>query len=116
MKIVVYLASLCSLMQVIEAPLPNSPPDASITSHWLAIDGIQPSIPQNSPVQGNLPCHIVLLKNLYQLLIFNSIFPVAISDVKRSEYKDDGLPGRHVLSKELQVLFYTISSSSFFYS
>jgi len=41
-----------SLVQVIEAPLPNAPPDASVFSHWLAIDGIQPSIPQNSPLQG----------------------------------------------------------------
>ncbi|CAA7054969.1 unnamed protein product [Microthlaspi erraticum] len=68
------------LKNVLEAPLLNAPPDASITSHWLAIDGIQPSIPQNSPVQ-------------------------AISDVKRSEYKDDGLPARHVLSKELQIYY-----------
>lgn len=35
-----------------EAPLPNTPPDVSIATHWLAIDGIQPSIPQNSPLQG----------------------------------------------------------------
>ncbi|CAH2033389.1 unnamed protein product [Thlaspi arvense] len=68
------------LKNVIEAPLPNAPPDASITSHWLAIDGIQPSIPQNSPL-------------------------LAITDVKRSEYKEDGLPARHVLSKELQIYF-----------
>ncbi|AAD25616.1 TATA binding protein-associated factor-like protein [Arabidopsis thaliana] len=49
-------------------------------SHWLAIDGIQPSIPQNSPLQ-------------------------AISDLKRSEYKDDGLAARQVLSKDLQIYF-----------
>jgi transcription initiation factor TFIID subunit 6 len=68
------------LKNVIEAPLPNAPPDASVFSHWLAIDGIQPSIPQNSPLQ-------------------------AISDLKRSEYKDDGLAARQVLSKDLQIYF-----------
>ncbi|KFK35524.1 hypothetical protein AALP_AA4G002000 [Arabis alpina] len=68
------------LKNVIETPLSNSPPDASITSHWLALDGIQPSIPQNSPVQ-------------------------AISDLKRLEYKEDPLPARHVLSKELQLYY-----------
>ncbi|XP_023644732.1 transcription initiation factor TFIID subunit 6b isoform X3 [Capsella rubella] len=68
------------LKNVIEAPLPNAPPDASITSHWLTIDGIQPSIPQNSPLQ-------------------------AVSDLKRSEYKDDVLAARQVLSKELQNYF-----------
>ncbi|XP_010480190.1 PREDICTED: transcription initiation factor TFIID subunit 6b [Camelina sativa] len=68
------------LKNVIEAPLPNAPLDASITSHWLAIDGIQPSIPLNSP-------------------------PQAISDLKRSEYKDDVLAASQVLSKELQIYF-----------
>uniref|UniRef100_F4HVA6-2 Isoform 2 of Transcription initiation factor TFIID subunit 6b n=1 Tax=Arabidopsis thaliana TaxID=3702 RepID=F4HVA6-2 len=68
------------LKNVIEAPLPNAPPDASVFLHWLAIDGIQPSIPQNSPLQ-------------------------AISDLKRSEYKDDGLAARQVLSKDLQIYF-----------
>ncbi|VVB00086.1 unnamed protein product [Arabis nemorensis] len=68
------------LKNVLEAPLPNAPPDASITSQWLAIDGIQPCIPQNSPLQ-------------------------AISDLKRLEYKEDPLAARHVLSKELQLYF-----------
>ncbi|KAL1221511.1 Transcription initiation factor TFIID subunit 6b [Cardamine amara subsp. amara] len=68
------------LKNVMEAPLPTTPPHVSIATHWLAIDGIQPSIPQNSPLQ-------------------------AISDLKRSEYKEDGLPARQVLSKELQVYF-----------
>ncbi|XP_010542550.1 PREDICTED: transcription initiation factor TFIID subunit 6b [Tarenaya hassleriana] len=69
---------------VIEAPLPNAPPDTSINVHWLAVEGIQPSIPQNSS-------------------------PEATSDGKRIEYKDDGLPVRHVLSRELQLYFEKIT-------
>lgn len=46
-------------MQVIAAPLPKAPLDISISSHWLAIEGVQPAMPENAPVEGilqNLRC------------------------------------------------------------
>ncbi|ROV93568.1 hypothetical protein VMCG_08057 [Cytospora schulzeri] len=33
--------------KLINAPLPKVPRDATFTAHWLAIEGVQPSIPQN---------------------------------------------------------------------
>lgn len=33
--------------KLVNAPLPKVPRDASMTAHWLAIEGVQPSIPQN---------------------------------------------------------------------
>ena len=37
---------------MIEAPLPKAPLDTSIVCHWLAIEGVQPAIPENAPVEG----------------------------------------------------------------
>ncbi|PMD37282.1 DUF1546-domain-containing protein [Hyaloscypha variabilis F] len=33
--------------KLINAPLPKVPRDMSFTAHWLAVEGVQPSIPQN---------------------------------------------------------------------
>ncbi|CAI0436286.1 unnamed protein product [Linum tenue] len=74
---------------VMESPLPKPPLHTAVTAHWLAIEGIQPAIPENPPVE-------VL---------------TATADAKRSEYKEDGLPVdirlpvKHVLSRELQLYF-----------
>ncbi|OAY55201.1 transcription initiation factor TFIID subunit 6 [Manihot esculenta] len=71
---------------VMGAPLPKAPLDTSVTVHWLAIEGVQPAIPENAPVEAS-------------------------SDGKKSEYKEDGLPVdvklpvKHVLSRELQLYF-----------
>ncbi|XP_077238315.1 TATA BOX ASSOCIATED FACTOR II 59 [Tasmannia lanceolata] len=75
---------------VIEAPLPKAPLDTSVVVHWLAIEGVQPAIPENAPVEAL----------------------VAPSENKKSEHsKEDGLPVdiklpvKHVLSRELQLYF-----------
>ncbi|XP_062107265.1 transcription initiation factor TFIID subunit 6-like isoform X2 [Humulus lupulus] len=74
---------------VVEAPLPKAPLDTAVFCHWLAIDGVQPAIPENAPV---------------------SVI-AAPSDAKRSEHKDEGvavdikLPVKHILSRELQLYF-----------
>ncbi|KAB1200079.1 Transcription initiation factor TFIID subunit 6 [Morella rubra] len=74
------------LKDVIEAPLPKAPLDTTILCHWLAIEGVQPAIPENASVE--VP-----------------------SDGKKVEQKDDALPVeiklpvKHVLSRELQLYF-----------
>ncbi|KAL5804021.1 hypothetical protein ACOSQ3_030821 [Xanthoceras sorbifolium] len=74
---------------VIEAPLPKAPLDTSVTTHWLAIEGVQPAIPENVPLEAL----------------------AAVSDGRKSEYREDGLPVdvklpvKHVLSRELQLYF-----------
>lgn len=77
------------LKDVIEASLPKAPLDTAVTCHWLAIEGVQPAIPENAPVE----------------------VISAPSDVKKHEQKDDNLPVdiklpvKHVLSRELQLYF-----------
>jgi transcription initiation factor TFIID subunit 6 len=38
--------------QIIQAPLPKAPLDTAVVTHWLAIEGVQPAIPENPPVDG----------------------------------------------------------------
>ncbi|KAK2979011.1 hypothetical protein RJ640_013645 [Escallonia rubra] len=78
---------------VIEAPLPKAPLDTSIFCHWLAIEGVQPAIPENAPVE----------------------VITAPSESRKPEKKDDELPVdirlpiKHVLSRELQLYFNKIT-------
>ncbi|KAL1323110.1 hypothetical protein HN51_068141 [Arachis hypogaea] len=77
------------LKDVIEAPLPKAPLDTAVTCHWLAIEGVQPAIPENAPVD---------------------VISVP-AEAKKNEQKDDNLPVdiklpvKHVLSRELQLYF-----------
>ncbi|KAI4308426.1 hypothetical protein L6164_031503 [Bauhinia variegata] len=77
------------IKDVIEAPLPKAPLDTAVICHWLAIEGVQPAIPENAPVE----------------------VISAPSDGKKLEQKDDNLPVdiklpvKHVLSRELQLYF-----------
>lgn len=79
--------------EVIEAPLPKAPPDAAVFSHWLAIEGVQPAIPENAPLE-------VLITPF---------------DNKKPDCKEDGVsidiktPVKHVLSIELQLYFEKIT-------
>uniref|UniRef100_A0A0C9RR19 TSA: Wollemia nobilis Ref_Wollemi_Transcript_21826_2045 transcribed RNA sequence n=1 Tax=Wollemia nobilis TaxID=56998 RepID=A0A0C9RR19_9CONI len=79
---------------VIEAPLPKTPLDTALLVHWLAIEGVQPAIPEN-PTVGALG--------------------VPPENKKTEHEKDYGLPidvklpVKHVLSRELQLYFEKIT-------
>ncbi|KAL8208955.1 hypothetical protein R6Q57_008367 [Mikania cordata] len=79
--------------EVIEAPLPKAPPETIVVNHWLAIEGVQPAIPENAPLE-------VL---------------VAPNDNRKPDCKEDGVsidvktPVKHVLSIELQLYFEKIT-------
>nr|XP_043626308.1 transcription initiation factor TFIID subunit 6-like isoform X2 [Erigeron canadensis] len=73
--------------EVIEAPLPKAPLDTSLFCHWLAIEGVQPAIPENASIE----------------------VIAALPETKKPERKSDELPVdirfpvKHVLSRELQL-------------
>ncbi|KAF3771078.1 DUF1546-domain-containing protein [Cryphonectria parasitica EP155] len=45
--------------KLINAPLPKVPRDATFTAHWLAIEGVQPTIPQNPSTTESRPAELV---------------------------------------------------------
>ncbi|KAJ6680534.1 TRANSCRIPTION INITIATION FACTOR TFIID SUBUNIT 6 [Salix purpurea] len=73
---------------VIEAPLPKAPLDTAVICHWLAIEGVQPAIPENAPLE------VIAPPSDGKIIEQNDGFPV---DIK--------LPVKHVLSRELQLYF-----------
>lgn len=43
---------------ILNKPLPKIPLDVSFTAHWLAIEGVQPAIPQNPTPSGKF-CKVI---------------------------------------------------------
>ncbi|KAF2021333.1 TAF-domain-containing protein [Aaosphaeria arxii CBS 175.79] len=86
--------------KLINAPLPKVPREVTFTAHWLAVEGVQPSIPQN-PTTVN---HADLLPkgpNANQhLAAANGLDNVSVKPLVK-----------HVLSKESQELFAKLSSA-----
>ncbi|KAF2646910.1 Arf-domain-containing protein [Massarina eburnea CBS 473.64] len=86
--------------KLINAPLPKVPREITFTAHWLAVEGVQPSIPQNPtasnhadllPKASNANPHIAAANGLDNV----SVKPLV----------------KHVLSKESQELFAKLSSA-----
>ncbi|KAL6057925.1 histone H4-like TAF Taf6, SAGA complex subunit [Balamuthia mandrillaris] len=44
-----------SFNDILNAPLPECPLETALTAHWLAIEGVQPAIPQNPTIKPETP-------------------------------------------------------------
>uniref|UniRef100_A0A383V8W2 TATA box binding protein associated factor (TAF) histone-like fold domain-containing protein n=1 Tax=Tetradesmus obliquus TaxID=3088 RepID=A0A383V8W2_TETOB len=44
-----------SYHELIEAPLPKLPREAGVAVHWLAVNGVQPDLPENTPLEQPAP-------------------------------------------------------------
>lgn len=84
--------------EVMEAPLPKAPIDTAVVAHWLAIEGVQPAIPENVPLETLTPSSD--LKKIDTILSRKKDEEFAV-EVK--------LPVKHVLSQELQLYFEKIT-------
>ncbi|KAI8070980.1 transcription initiation factor TFIID subunit 6 [Gongronella butleri] len=85
---------------ILNKPLPKIPLDVSFTAHWLAIEGVQPAIPQN-PTPSDAKTDL-LSKRTKQHTTNNGITTDQV-DVKPLV--------KHILSKELQMYFERITDS-----
>ncbi|KAH8927890.1 TAF-domain-containing protein [Atractiella rhizophila] len=77
------------LSKILKGKLPDIPRDVSFTAHWLAIEGVQPSIPQN-PSSADI-------KALHPQPTYTSALREQATTVRPLV--------RHTLSKELQLYF-----------
>jgi len=98
--------------KLINQPLPKVPRSTTFTAHWLAIEGVQPSIPQNpleSEIRSLLPAQrgaiTNVLNNNYASSQTNS--HVGTNATTNTTSKDTEIKPlvKHVLSKELQLYF-----------
>lgn len=83
--------------QIINQPLPKVPREVSFTAHWLAIEGVQPAIPQN-PQSSEIKAIPAQLRGSQ---VSNSVAAMA----NEAEIKP---LVRHVISRELQLYFDTV--------
>lgn len=81
---------------MIEAPLPKVPLDTEIVCHWLAIEGVQPAIPENAPLEG------LSLNRMSSVRVVKSLTKIFQHETKISMYSDVSLRlMNHVLSGEV---------------
>ncbi|KAF9935534.1 hypothetical protein BGZ65_003288, partial [Modicella reniformis] len=118
---------------ILSAPLPKVPLDVTYTAHWLAIEGVQPAIPQNpTPLDAKADLlHKRIKLDPTTQPVIPGIKPGSSSNVgsnitnsgnasnnnnnNNSSNSGDGAEikplVKHVLSKELQMYYERISSA-----
>ncbi len=88
--------------KLINAPLPKVPREVSFTAHWLAVEGVQPSIPQN-PTAADARGQELVPKGPGanpNLAAINGHDNVTVKPMVK-----------HILSKELQLYFERICTA-----
>lgn len=96
------------------APLPRPPVEVAVVPHWLAIDGRQPVIPENSPVPPPVP-RALRPKSAKgpQDRARTLTAAAAITTSSSREPEENTLvraPLRHVLTRELQAYLERVSA------
>ncbi|CAO3660736.1 unnamed protein product [Rhizopus stolonifer] len=85
---------------VLNKPLPKIPLDVTFTAHWLAIEGVQPAIPQN-PTPNDAKAELLSKRNK----------TLASSNGITTDQVNVKPLVKHVLSKELQMYFERITEA-----
>ena len=100
---------------LVNQPLPKVPRHATYTAHWLAVEGVQPAIPQNPNLSDikQLPIsqrgtleNMLSLNNEEITLVTNPKTGVTSVESKQDKKELKVRPlVKHVLSKEMQLYF-----------
>lgn len=100
--------------KIVNAELPPVPRISSFTAHWLAIEGVQPIVPQN-PLPADIKALPPPVRGATSSILNNDLFSSSLSATELPEstldssHNDTSLPVRplvrHVLSKELKLFF-----------
>lgn len=88
--------------KLINAPLPKVPREMSLTAHWLAVEGVQPSIPQN-PTAAD--------QRQQELLPKGQGANPNMAAVSGNDNVTVKPLVKHILSKELQLYFQKICAA-----
>lgn len=102
------------LDELMMQPLPKIPYEVSLKSHWLAIDGVQPSIPENPPPIGKeiqqreTVQPLVKSEHINELTIENSSQDIKSSqenhkDTKLKELKSESKADKKKDSEEIKL-------------
>lgn len=105
------------LEKLINQELPKVPRQTTFTAHWLAIEGVQPMIPQN-PLPSEIKALPPIVRGATSSLLGNDILNSGLggdpkdasnstTDKNRKQDKDMEIKPlvKHVLSKELKLYF-----------
>ena len=111
------------LIDLVNSPLPRLPYDITLRAHWLSVDGIQPSLPENpAPLTINDQREVALAAALPHANISESVTPVKENKVdKKNKKKDESVSSSewlklkplqaHALSLEQQLYYKEITDA-----
>lgn len=60
---------LFCLWKIVDAALPKAPLDTAVTAHWLAVEGVQPTIPENPSPEGTFESEVFLNESYFQFIL-----------------------------------------------
>ncbi|KAI9777250.1 MAG: hypothetical protein M1839_008980 [Geoglossum umbratile] len=86
--------------KLINAPLPKVPKEISFTAHWLAVEGVQPSIPQNPSSTDSRSSDLISKA---------AGANAGLASISGGDNVTVKPLVKHILSKELQIYFERIS-------
>lgn len=92
--------------KLINQDLPKVPRQATFTAHWLAIEGVQPTIPQN-PLPSDIKNLPPIVRGATSLVLGNDVLSSSVDGKEVEKKKETEIKPlvKHILSKELKLYF-----------